>query len=115
MAATTSFKLTNRAPKNPIGKLPATVELPHDATVEDAKILIARQSGISDFNRVGLFDPATKKILKNRKALLRNEEGVSKAGELVVKDLGTLSAVAAAAAALPSPPVCICLHHQGSC
>ncbi|KAK0635065.1 3-oxo-5-alpha-steroid 4-dehydrogenase-domain-containing protein [Bombardia bombarda] len=88
MASTLSLKLTNRAPKKPIKKLPAQVELPRDATVEDAKLLIARQSGIQDFNRIGLFDPTTKKILKNRNALLRDEAGVASAGELVVKDLG---------------------------
>jgi hypothetical protein len=88
--ATLSLKLSNRAPKKPIRKLPASVELPHDATVEDAKVLIARQSGFTDYNRIGLFDPASKQILKNRKALVREEAGVAAAGELVVKDLGTL-------------------------
>ena len=88
MAATLSLKLSNRAPKKPIKKLPASVDLPHDATVEDAKVAIARQSGFADYNRIGLFDPATKQILKNRKALVRDEPGVVQAAELVVKDLG---------------------------
>jgi very-long-chain enoyl-CoA reductase len=88
MAATLSLKLSNRAPKKPIRKLPATVELPHDATVEDAKVLIARQAGFTDYNRVGLFDPVSKQTLKNRRALVRDEAGVVSAGELVVKDLG---------------------------
>lgn len=86
-----SLKLTNRAPKKPIKKLPASIDLPHDATVEDAKMVIARQIGFSDYNRVGLFDPSTKSTLKNRRALLRDEAGVTSTGELVVKDLGTLS------------------------
>ncbi|GAB1313503.1 Very-long-chain enoyl-CoA reductase [Madurella fahalii] len=86
--ASLSLKLTNRAPKKPIKKLPASIELPHDATVEDAKMVIARQIGFSDYNRVGLFDPSTKSTLKNRRALLRDEAGVTSAGELVVKDLG---------------------------
>lgn len=89
--ATLSLKLTNRAPKKPIKKLPASVELPRDATVEDAKKVIARQAGFTDFNRIGLFDPSTKSILKNRRALIRDEAGVVSAGELVVKDLGTRS------------------------
>ncbi|KAK0669987.1 3-oxo-5-alpha-steroid 4-dehydrogenase-domain-containing protein [Cercophora samala] len=88
MAANLSLKLTNRAPKKPIKKLAPSVELPRDATVEDAKKIVARASGFSDFNRIGLFNPADGKILKDRKALIRNEEGVVKAGELVVKDLG---------------------------
>jgi very-long-chain enoyl-CoA reductase len=92
MANNLTLKLSNRAPKNPIRKLPSTVELPHDATVEDAKMVIARQSGFTDYNRVGLFDPATKQTLKNRRALVRDEAGVMSAHELVVKDLGTPSA-----------------------
>jgi len=90
MTSSISLKLTNRAPKKPIKRLPATVDLPLDATVEDAKIHIARQTGIKDFNRIGLFDPTTKKTLKNRKALITDETNVIAAGELVVKDLGTL-------------------------
>lgn len=89
MATNISLKLTNRAPKKPIKKLPPSIELPSDATVEDAKVLIARQSGFTDYNRIGLFDPATKQTLKNRRALVRDEAGVISAGELVVKDLGT--------------------------
>ncbi|KAJ4306758.1 3-oxo-5a-steroid 4- dehydrogenase [Collariella sp. IMI 366227] len=54
----------------------------------DPKVLIARQSGFTDYNRIGLFDPATKQNLKNRRALVRDEAGVISTGELVVKDLG---------------------------
>ncbi|KAM7204822.1 3-oxo-5-alpha-steroid 4-dehydrogenase domain containing protein [Rhypophila sp. PSN 637] len=88
MASKLSLKLTNRAPKQPIKKLPAHIELSADATVEDAKVAVARTSGISDFNRIGLYDPTSKKILKNRRALVRDEQGVVAAGELIVKDLG---------------------------
>jgi very-long-chain enoyl-CoA reductase len=91
MAAPLSLRLTNRAPKKPIRKLPDSVDLPHDATVEDAKVAIARQSGFADYNRIGLFDPTTKQILKNRNALMRDEAGVVAAGELIVKDLGASS------------------------
>ncbi|KAK3941767.1 very-long-chain enoyl-CoA reductase [Diplogelasinospora grovesii] len=86
--ASISLKLTNRAPKKPIRKLPASVEIPQDATVEDAKKLIARASGVSDFNRIGLFDPTTNKTLKDRKALVRDHAGVVSSKELLVKDLG---------------------------
>lgn len=103
MATKLSLKLSNRVPKKPIKKLPATVELPHDATVEDAKKVIARQSGFNDFNRIGLYDPTTKQTLKNRRALLRDEAGVTTAGELIVKDLGTLPLRLATA---DSPPPC---------
>jgi very-long-chain enoyl-CoA reductase len=76
------------APKQPIKRLPATIELPKDATAEDAKKIIARQAGVSDFNRVGLFDPVTKKIIKDRNALIADQQDVMSAGELLVKDLG---------------------------
>ncbi|KAK7429224.1 Very-long-chain enoyl-CoA reductase [Neonectria magnoliae] len=89
MAAPTTLKLTNRSPKQPVKKLPASLELAADATVEDVKKLIAKEVRIGDFNRVGLYDPSTNKTLKNRKALIADEEGVASAGEVLVKDLGT--------------------------
>ncbi|KAK4122800.1 hypothetical protein N657DRAFT_574982 [Parathielavia appendiculata] len=88
MANTFKVKLTNRNPKRPIKGLPAFVDLADDATVEDAKIVIARQAGIKDFNRIGVYDPVSKETLKNRKARVRDEAGVAKTAELVVKDLG---------------------------
>lgn len=61
--------------------------------MEDVKILIARQVGIKDHNRIGLFDdPASSsakaKTLKNRKATIASEEAIMKTGVLQVKDLG---------------------------
>ncbi|KAF4984648.1 hypothetical protein FZEAL_224 [Fusarium zealandicum] len=88
MASLATLKLTNRSPKQPVKKLPASVELGPDTTVEDVKILIARQTGISDHNRIGLYDPSTKKTLKNRKALIVDEPGVAATGETLVKDMG---------------------------
>ncbi|KAK4228935.1 very-long-chain enoyl-CoA reductase [Podospora fimiseda] len=83
MSSSYSIKLTNRAPKKPIKKLPASLDIPANATVEEAKVLIARASGLNDFNRIGLYDPVSKQLLKDRKAPVHN-----KAGELIVKDLG---------------------------
>jgi very-long-chain enoyl-CoA reductase len=88
MAPQISVRLSNRTPKRPIKKLPASIDVPASATVEDVKKVIARQAGISDFNRVGLFDPTTKKTLKNRKSLIGEEKCVKSLGELLVKDLG---------------------------
>lgn len=61
--------------------------------MEDVKILIARQVGIKDHNRIGLFDnplssSAKAKTLKNRKATIASEETIMKTGVLQVKDLG---------------------------
>jgi very-long-chain enoyl-CoA reductase len=75
-------------PRQPIKRLPASVEIPKDATAEETKKIIARQAGISDFNRIGLYDPATKKTIKNRHAVIADQQGVMSAGELIVKDLG---------------------------
>ncbi len=120
MASSTTLKLTNRcmflagpfphsvfqasskanivapfppttAPKQPIKRLPASVELPAGATVEDVKKAIAKQAGIGDFNRIGLFDTATRKTLKDRKALVADIPAVSDAGEVLVKDLGAFT------------------------
>ena len=83
MSSNISISLANRAPKKPIKKLPAKIEVPKDATVEDAKKVVARQSGISDFNRIGLYDAAGS-LLKDRKALIRDLDTTS----LQVKNLG---------------------------
>ncbi|KAK8862993.1 3-oxo-5-alpha-steroid 4-dehydrogenase-domain-containing protein [Apiospora arundinis] len=84
MAADLSVKLTNRSRKQAIKRLPPSLDLPTTADVEAVKIAIARKAGISDHNRIGLFDPTTNKTLKDRKALLRD----LKLDELLVKDLG---------------------------
>jgi hypothetical protein len=76
------------APKRAIRKLPSSIELPGDVTVEDAKVAIAKASGVADFNRIGLFEPATKSNIKDRKALLKDQAAVVDAGEVLVKDLG---------------------------
>ncbi|KAH9907942.1 3-oxo-5-alpha-steroid 4-dehydrogenase-domain-containing protein [Xylariomycetidae sp. FL2044] len=86
--AAINFKVSNRSRKGGIKNLPPTVELPSDATVEDAKIAIARATRISDYNRVGIFDPLSQKTLKDRKSLLRDHPEVIKRGQLLVKDLG---------------------------
>ncbi|KND94353.1 putative enoyl reductase [Tolypocladium ophioglossoides CBS 100239] len=88
MAPQTTLKLTSRSPKQPVKRLPASLDIPSDATVEDLKILIARAAKIGDYNRIGLFDPSTKKTLKNRRARVADEPNVSAANEVLVKDLG---------------------------
>lgn len=79
------------APKQPIKKLPAAIHLPADATVEDVKKLIAKEAGFSDYNRIGLFYPSTRKTLKDRKALIAEDKEVADAGEVLVKDLGMIA------------------------
>lgn len=76
------------APKQGIKKLPPTIDLPAGATVEDVKKLIAKQAGINDHNRIGLFYTSTRKTLKDRKAVVAEDKDVAEAGEVLVKDLG---------------------------
>ncbi|KAI1354426.1 3-oxo-5-alpha-steroid 4-dehydrogenase-domain-containing protein [Xylaria sp. FL0043] len=82
-----SLKLTNRSRKG-LRDLPATLSLPADATVEFTKKEIARATRTPDFNRIGIFDPVSKKTLKDRNALIREQDPVMKHGELIIKDLG---------------------------
>ncbi|SPO03971.1 related to TSC13 - required for elongation of VLCFA moiety of sphingolipids [Cephalotrichum gorgonifer] len=86
--APATLKLTNRSPRKPIRGLPASVEIPVDVTVDNVKVLIARQCGISDHNRIGLFNPATNKTLKDRNAIVLADADISRGKELLVKDLG---------------------------
>jgi very-long-chain enoyl-CoA reductase len=90
MASTSSTKLrlTNRSPKQPIKNLPTTVDLPAEATIEDLKQLIAQASGLGDHNRIGIFNPTTKKTFKDRKAKVNSEQDIVATGEVLVKDLG---------------------------
>ncbi|RDA93001.1 hypothetical protein CP533_5495 [Ophiocordyceps camponoti-saundersi (nom. inval.)] len=88
MALTTTLKLSNRSPREPVPRLPASIDVPAEATVEELKAKIAGKCGISDPSRIGLFDPSTRKTLKDRKARVADEPNVSSAGEVLVKDLG---------------------------
>lgn len=88
-----TLKVTSRSRKGLKG-LPPTIELPDDATVEFTKKEIARATRTSDFNRIGIFDPVSKKTLKDRNAVVREQEPVMKHGEIIVKDLGTIHTTA---------------------
>lgn len=79
------------APKQPIRNLPELVEITDDLTIEDIKKVVAKAAGFSDHNRIGVYDPTTKKTLKDRKARVVDAQGVVSAGEVLVKDLGTSS------------------------
>lgn len=77
------------APKKPIRKLPASIDLPDDAEIDDVKVAIARQVGVKDHNRIGLFNPTSRKRIADRKALVRDQGEVIANGEILVQDLGT--------------------------
>ncbi|KAI0547374.1 3-oxo-5-alpha-steroid 4-dehydrogenase-domain-containing protein [Xylaria curta] len=82
-----TLKVTNRSRQGLKG-LPPTIELPDDATVEFTKKQIASATKTSDFNRIGIFDPISKKTFKDRNAVLGELEPVIKNKEIIVKDLG---------------------------
>ena len=84
-------RLLRLAPKQPIRNLPELVEITDDLTIEDIKKVVAKAAGFSDHNRIGVYDPTTKKTLKDRKARVVDAQGVVSAGEVLVKDLGTSS------------------------
>ena len=65
-----------------------SINLDSNATVDDVKISIAKAAGISDHNRLGIYDPSTKKTLKDRRAPISSLEAVVKHGEVLVKDMG---------------------------
>ncbi|KAF5565441.1 enoyl reductase [Fusarium phyllophilum] len=88
MASLRSITLTNRSPRQPIKNLPESIEVDPDTTVEGLKVLIAKETKLGDFNRIGIYDPTTKKTLKNRKARLVDEPAVVSTGEVLVKDMG---------------------------
>ncbi|SCN66808.1 related to TSC13-required for elongation of VLCFA moiety of sphingolipids [Fusarium fujikuroi] len=88
MASLRSITLTNRSPRQPIKNLPQSIEVDPDTTVEGLKVLIAKETKLGDFNRIGIYDPTTKKTLKNRKARLVDEPAVVSTGEVLVKDMG---------------------------
>jgi very-long-chain enoyl-CoA reductase len=88
MSGNISLKVGNRSPKQPIKRLPESLDLPRDAKVVEVKKMIAKATGISDFNRIGIFDTVTKKTLKDPNSLIRDNEVVMKEGQILIKDLG---------------------------
>lgn len=69
--------------------LPPTIEITGTTTVEDAKKHVAKAIGMRDFNRIAILEPTKQSIIKNRKALLKDEVTVMQSGEIMVKDLGS--------------------------
>ena len=76
------------AAKTPIKNLPTSINFTGRTTVQDVKIALARQANGMDPNRLGIFD-SRKKILKDHRALIGQNQDVVNAQELYVKDLGT--------------------------
>lgn len=89
MSKSITLKVQNRSPKAPIKKLPTEITIDSTTTVEDVKKLIAKLAGGKDPNRMGLFPPEKKSSsLKDRKALVVDQQEILDAGAIAVKDLG---------------------------
>lgn len=62
--------------------------MPYDAEIDEVKKAVAREAGVKDFNRIGLFYPSTKKRIGDRRALVRDLQDVIDNGQILVQDLG---------------------------
>lgn len=74
----------------PNRKPPSTIEVAYDAEIDNVKKAVAKLCGVKDYNRIGLFYPSTRKRIADRRALVREQEDVTKTGEILVQDLGML-------------------------
>ncbi|KAI9642841.1 3-oxo-5a-steroid 4- dehydrogenase [Ciborinia camelliae] len=83
-----TLKVSNRSPKNPIKRLPTSIDIDETTTVQDVKDQLAKRMGGWDPNRLGIFDPE-QKILKDRKAFISQDKEVIIGKEILIKDLGT--------------------------
>ncbi|KAF4612469.1 hypothetical protein G7Y89_g15608 [Cudoniella acicularis] len=74
--------------RRPIKKLPTSVDITEKTTVQDVKNKLAQQAGGMDPERLGIFDPENKKLLKDRRALISQHKEVMAGKEILIKDLG---------------------------
>jgi len=88
MSGQLTLQLANRGRKGVVKRLPSSIVVDRDATVEDVRKAVAQKSGVRDSNRVGLFDPQTKKTIKDKAARIGDQEAVVAEGRLLVQDLG---------------------------
>ncbi|KAH8687407.1 steroid alpha reductase-like protein [Tricladium varicosporioides] len=88
MASAVTLKVTNRSPKKPIKKLPANIEITEKTTVQDVKDRLGALAGGMDPERLGIFDPEKKTLLKDRRALISKHKEVMAGQEILIKDLG---------------------------
>ncbi|CAL3973416.1 unnamed protein product [Diplocarpon coronariae] len=88
MAPPVTLKVSNRVAKKPIKKLPTSIEITDKTTVQDLKVQLGKQANGINPERLGIYDAQKKKLLKDRKALVKSSEDVMAGEEILVKDLG---------------------------
>lgn len=82
------LKVANRGKSRTIKNLPPTIDVSTATTIEEVQQLVAKQSGVRDYNRIGIFDPVSRKIIRDRRAVLGAQDDVIKTKEILVQDLG---------------------------
>ncbi len=60
--------------------------------MQDVKENLAKRAGGWDPNRFGLYEPEKKKLLKDRRALISQQESIVSGKEILIKDLGMFHA-----------------------
>ncbi|KIH90729.1 enoyl reductase [Sporothrix brasiliensis 5110] len=88
MADKLTLAVSNRAKSGTIKKLPASIDITTSTTIEELQQKLAKASGVRDYNRIGIFDPVTRKIIRDRRAVLGAQENVVASKAILVQDLG---------------------------
>lgn len=89
MADKLTLAVSNRAKSGTIKKLPASIDVSTATTIEELQQKLAKQSGVKDYNRIGIFDPVTRKIIRDRRAVLGAQENIVGSKAILAQDLGT--------------------------
>ncbi|CAK7562301.1 MAG: Very-long-chain enoyl-CoA reductase [Sporothrix epigloea] len=88
MADSLTLAVSNRAKSSSIKRLPPTVDVTTTTTIEEVQQQLAKKAGVSDYNRIGIFDPVTRKIIRDRRAVIGAQENVVSSKALLAQDLG---------------------------
>lgn len=88
MADKLTLAVSNRARSGTIKKLPASIDVTTASTIEELQQKLAKASGVRDYNRIGIFDPVTRKIIRDRLAVLGAQDNVVKEKAILAQDLG---------------------------
>ncbi|CAK7219282.1 Very-long-chain enoyl-CoA reductase [Sporothrix curviconia] len=88
MADNLTLAVSNRAKSGTIKRLPPSIDVTTATTIEEVQQQLAKKAGVNDYNRIGIFDPVTRKIIRDRRAVIGAQENVVSAKALLAQDLG---------------------------
>ena len=83
-----TLAVSNRAKTGIIKRLPSSIDVTTATTIEELQQQLAKKAGVSDYNRIGIFDPSTRKIIRDRRAVIGAQENVISLKALLAQDLG---------------------------